>query len=869
MRHVLCSMADHNIHPDAESIEHFLQGKRIMVTLPPFHGAGLAMYLFWAIIFRAIPIAPAAVGIVTAQGLLEALEQTPAEVAFLVPSVVVELAQNLELLESCAKYLKVILYAGGDLPQSLGDRVAARIRLRCWWGATESGLPQQLVPPGLGPQDWRYIRYHPVVGATFDEVADNTYELVMKRDETFPQVHFSLGGQEHLQEYRTKDLFEPHPTVPDAWCWRARSDDIIVFLNGEKTNPVSFEQHIVAHNPEVATAIVIGTQRFQAALLIDTVPYVGELNTRQKAELIEKIWPSVQEANRVAPAHARVEKALVLILPADRPIIRAGKGTVQRAASVDQYAKEIERLYADADVVDGEYESIQSSHGSAGRDSESIRCFIKESIKSVTGWTNLSNGDASTFFDQGMDSLMALQLLRTLRRGLNRPDLGMSTIYSNPSIAQLQALLTDQSEPRDDDTSRMESLLKTYRDMIHQIPRPASHTTANNGEPLTALLTGSTGAVGTHLLQSLRGCPRIRHIVCLNRAQDGGRTAQRSLLAASGLGITKETLDRRVIFLQADLSQPFLGLKEAVYQDLCAQVGLIIHNAWPVNFNLGLPAFEPQLAGVVNIARFASKAVPSPANVVFISSVGAIGNLASQLEPNRAGVPENIFTSLDTPYASGYARSKFLAELLYNTASQHLGTSYRIVRVGQVSGAVRRAGVWNTKEWFPSLVRASAQLGCLPDEIGGAFANIDWLPVDVVADVVVDLALCAGSGETEPYEGAQVFNLRNPHTTTWQFLLPAALKALEAEAVKPSTWLARLEAEAAKDGDEAKISGALKLIDFYRDVLWVSENGESQQLPMEIGHSLAKSATLREVQAVNPEWIEKWVGEWMATAKTE
>lgn len=43
-------------------------------------GAGLAMFLFWAIPFETVPIAPAAVGIVTAQGLLEALEQTPAEV---------------------------------------------------------------------------------------------------------------------------------------------------------------------------------------------------------------------------------------------------------------------------------------------------------------------------------------------------------------------------------------------------------------------------------------------------------------------------------------------------------------------------------------------------------------------------------------------------------------------------------------------------------------------------------------------------------------------------------------------------------------------------------------------------------------------
>ncbi|ROW15215.1 hypothetical protein VPNG_03074 [Cytospora leucostoma] len=281
MRHIACSNQAKAIQPGAGSVEDFLQGKRLMVTMPPFHGAGLACFLFWAIPFGTIPIAPAAVGIVTAQGLLKALEQIPAEVAFLVPSVVVELAQDPELLARCAKHLELILYAGGDLPQALGDRVAT--------------------------------------------VTDQEYELVIRRDDSLhkTQTCFSIRGHEDLDHYRTKDLFNAHPTVPDAWCWRARSDDIIVFLNGENTNPVPMEQYVVAHNPEVSGALVVGTRRFQAALLIELVTSEGNkyLNTVQQAETIERIWPSVEEANRSAPAHARIDKALILILPANLPLI--------------------------------------------------------------------------------------------------------------------------------------------------------------------------------------------------------------------------------------------------------------------------------------------------------------------------------------------------------------------------------------------------------------------------------------------------------------------------------------------------------------------------------------------------------------------
>lgn len=240
-RQHICSSQE-NSELDGTSIEKMLRGKRVMVTVPPFHvsnrpglepappppfttalhtrqassnlpqGAGVGMYLFWAIPFEMVPIAPPAVGIVTAQGLVEALEQTPADVAVLVPSVVAELAQDPGLLSRCAKHLQLILYIGGDLPQSIGDSVAAQISVRCWWGASECGIPHQVIPPGLGPRDWRYIRFHPSVGAVFDPVADGHYELVMRRRDNLPQVCFSIPGQENPSgEYRTKDLFQPYP----------------------------------------------------------------------------------------------------------------------------------------------------------------------------------------------------------------------------------------------------------------------------------------------------------------------------------------------------------------------------------------------------------------------------------------------------------------------------------------------------------------------------------------------------------------------------------------------------------------------------------------------------------------------------------
>lgn len=45
-------------------------------------------------------------------------------------------------------------------------------------------------------------------------------------------------------------------------------------------------------------------------------------------------------------------------------------------------------------------------------------------------------------------------------------------------------------------------------------------------------------------------------------------------------------------FLYIDLARPSLGLSDVAYASLRARAGLVIHNVWPVNFNLALPTFR-------------------------------------------------------------------------------------------------------------------------------------------------------------------------------------------------------------------------------------------------------------------------------------
>ncbi|SPQ27494.1 2d27d111-a7df-4dfd-b53e-66ee884047f0 [Thermothielavioides terrestris] len=912
------------------SLNNLILGKRILNTLPHFHAAGLAQYMLTAIPFGSVVISPATATIATAEGVVQALKRSPADIAVLAPSIVAELARNDELLDYCAKHLKLITYMGGDLPQALGDRVAAKVPLRCHYGASEIGIPAQLLPAEpSGPSDWHYVRFHPSCSFVFEEATDGLFELVIPRDEALAdtQVVFSIRGLDQLQkEYRTRDLFEPHPTEPGAWCWRARADDVIVFLNGEKTNPVSMEHYIAAHAPELSAAMVVGAQRFQAALLVEPAGVDRPLTTAEQAALIERIWPVVEEANRAAPAHARVEKSLILVTTPDRRLIRTPKGTVQRAPSLAQYAAEIDRLYADADVVPEDDDAADDALDPT--DLASVSCFVRDSVAAVTGWAGVD--DAADFFERGMDSLQVLQLARALRRGLYRPDLGIPTVYQNPTVRQLAAAVVSQkknkegqangnsSAPSKEDPDReiMLPLLSTYRALVQQIPARTNINIAQNQrrrhlplpEPVDVILTGSTGALGTLILRALLARPSVNHVYCLNRSADGGRAAQMARLAAAGAAGDAATdappLDaERVSFLHADLAHPQLGLDNATYATLRARAGLILHCAWPVNFNLVLGAFRPQLVGVVNLAALAAAGAARPMRLVFISSVGAVGGGGWETregvvnDGGRSGSapPEEvIYEELDRPFANGYSRSKFLAELLCDTAARHLGLPVSVLRVGQVAGSVGGRMAWNRSEWLPSLVLSSLlHLGCLPDSLGRTAAEVDWMPADVLADVVCDLALANSSqpGGNEPNgkdrerdvaeaTGAEVFQLRNPRTTSWRALLPAVVAAARArfetapEIVPPSVWLARLEesmagpaeaeAEAKADKDTrglavvAMSNPALKLIDFYREGLSPSSRDAHPAL-MSVKQALAASPTLRDMPAVSQELMRKWV----------
>ena len=643
----------------------------------------------------------------------------------------------------------------------------------------------------------------------------------------------------------------------------------------------------MSHNVDISAALVIGAQRFQGALLVELNRIDKALDPTERAAVIERIWPTIEEANKEAPSHARLEKSHVLFTQPHKPMLRAGKGTVQRSGTLKAYASEIDALYKDADLMSIDLESEVKEGPQGTLDEATVLKCIRESILSIAEWPSLD--ESADFFALGMNSLQALMLVRKLRQRLATP-VALSTIYTNPSIVTLAAAifhLLDQtrfsqvSQEQARINSRNDSV-QNYKTLVEKRLLPRVNVESKDflrPEQEVVILTGSTGTLGAYLLDVMLRIPNLAHIYCLNRADDGLSVQTRKNRL---LGLQHPPSDKRVSFLTVDFSQEKLNLTEAQYEELESKATLVIHNAWTVNFNLTLSSFQPQLDNLINLLAFANSSANS-ARVLYISSISSVISYHS----THGKTPEKPVTADTAPGPSGYSESKYVAEQIIEHAAQTVssGPSLAFARVGQIAGAAKRSGIWSKDEWFPSMIISSVQIGALPDSLGPIFDRIDWVPIDLLAEILMELALERSTSTVNKAVSetrhADVYHPLNPHAITWQDMRFTVLEELgsqtkkQMEVVPLRTWIAKVrkEAESMVDdrgessADNVNLEAALrknpaaKLLDFFEGL--VSSEGFATNR-LEFSQTLKRSKAMRGLEPMKDEWVRKWVREWFA-----
>ncbi|GMG25989.1 unnamed protein product [Aspergillus oryzae] len=811
-----------------KSITSVAQGRRLFSMAPMFHLMGLV--ILSGAIFHNTPVVLSPERPMTPGLLSQILETARPEVAMLTPSVIQELSAFQEGLEGLQKF-KAIVFGGAPLSPEVGNKLNEKVALHSIIGSSEAGFMGALIC--THSEDWEYFEWNPYSGIHMESVDDGVFEAVIRKDEhheflcifhTYPDI----------TAYRTKDLFTPHPTRPGLWKYHGRLDDVIVLSNGEKFNPTDME-NIVESHPLVSKAIIIGQGRFQASLLIQ--PNWGQWSEDQdKADFIDRIWPTVERANGIAPGHARVLRTKVALAKQDTPFALTPKGSVQRRQISEDYETEINALYAgeDEECTDDLPQST---------DLEDIKQYIHTVVSQLLSVERIS--DTSDIFSLGMDSLQTLQLSKILQTAVrhlsadkNSEPITSQKLYAYPTLDQLSQYVyrllkgeTMEEKAEDEEATRpgrIEGLINKYTNDLSQ----RAITSFNRSTKNAVILTGSTGSLGNYILNELLSDREIPMIYCLNRAEDA-RQKQIASFKEKGFTIPHD-FDERVEFIHAQFGALNLGLSIDKYNELTKSVDLIIHNAWKVNFNHKVEAFEdPHIRGIRSLVDFSLRSAHS-AHIHFISSISTVSAWGPQHGPS---VPEISLDDPDVALRQGYGESKFVGERICAIASSIAGVPSSIHRVGQIAGPTTEKGLWNRQEWLPSLVATSKTLGKLPNTLGTM--PVDWIPIDLTRTAA--------------------FHLVNPRSSSWESLIPAIKKHYKAEVVDMHDWMATLEAFRNPTDGDLQDKPALKIIDFYKGL--ASNHGTFTSV-METVKTQEASQAMCDLGPIDGAIMENWIKQW-------
>ncbi|KAJ5731173.1 NRPS-like enzyme [Penicillium malachiteum] len=744
------------------------------------------------------------------------------------------------------KKLSGIIYAGAPMAESTGNKLFSITRIQTILASSETSYT-----PGLlceDPADWGYHEWIPAFDLRMEDVGDGLWELVLPKPAT-RRYHGIFHSHPHLEEYHTGDLFRPHPSKPGLWRYDGRRDDIIVLSNGEKFNPIEAEKLIEAH-PLIGSAAIFGQDRFQAALLIQ--PNWEQVSSWTLELLRHSIWPAVENANRFLPSHAKIFESHIVFASQDKPFQLSPKGTLRRRDIFKDYSAILDKLYDQNSVT---AQPTTRENEVVGTGLLEIQQWIQRQAAQILRLKTIDqDSDLSVL---GMDSLQVLQLAQALERAereifqLQKSSNWTSAqIYNLFSIPQLaQALFThihgrkpELNEERASQAvwSREDNLIKLIWEQ-KQLLGPSE---------LIVAITGTTGELGSYLLHGLLQDPSISRIFCLNRS-DGAAERQILSFEKKGLSTTWLTEMSRVQFWTCSLEKENLGLSPEKYHFLKENVEIVLHNAWTVNFNQPVTFFEPQIVGVRRLLTLIGQS-SHRAHFHFVSSVSAVlGDSAT----SDTTIPETLHDATRTLH-QGYGESKFVAEHLCGIASeQNLnGSRISIHRVGQLGGPSTPAGIWNTRDWFPSLIRSSRTMRKIPSGLGSLY--VDWLPIDVAARAMTEIIQSRRQKDRPDF---MVYHITNPNVVEWGDLVDPVARACNANIVPLAEWVQELESLVANQTANLDDIPAAGLLDYFR---FLVHKQDSPKLKLSVRNSQMESPTLRSVGSVDEKLMSTWLRQW-------
>ncbi|KAJ5353558.1 NRPS-like enzyme [Penicillium brevicompactum] len=820
------------------------KGQLRIMTGPLFHFMGLVCIsecIFYRTPFLLAPDRPLTADLFSHIMSLD----TPPKWGLIAPFVLEEMSTS-EKGRTALSKLSAVNFGGAPLSQAAGDTISKLVQLQPLYGSSEAAYTANLRCED--PADWNYLEWNPAFGTRMDDVGDGLCELVISRGKT-RRCQGIFHTDPHLTEHRTGDLFREHATKPGLWKYQGRGDDIVVLSNGEKFNPTDAEKLIESH-PLVNHAAILGQDRFQASLLIE--PHWNDLPHHWDIKwLHQTLRPMIDQANVVLPGHGKLFYSHVAFATEDKPFALSPKGTLRRREIFKMYQPLIDGLYA---IRSGTPQPGAQLPRLQALSLEEIEQWVRDVIAHIISLKNVDLDDGVVAL--GIDSLQLVRLVQALQDTADgmkalahRRRWTSALIYELETSRRIARSFHQQLNGIKSDEKSDRNLL-TREDVLKKYTWEQARYLGSGGTQV--ILNGSTGELGSFILNKLLQDPSITRIVCLNRSADA---AERQIQAFRQKKLSSFWLTDtpRVEFKQSRLHESNLGLSLGEYKALQRDISIIIHNAWPVNFNQSLASFEPHLAGVRRLLNFAEYSARQP-DFHFVSSISTVTGQSLGLGDRILEKSQDVSCVLP----QGYGESKYVAERLCEISSRRAGAKIAIHRVGQLGGpSDSAAGMWNTRDWFASLVKSSLTMQMLPDSLGPM--PVDWLAIDTAANIISQIIDTRRAHQPPPLT---VYHITNPNAVAWKEIAPLFAHACKAEIVTLDVWIKNVKERAfGSESNENDLQDlpATQLLDFFAMLL----SGADQAQPcIDTSNARKDSATLSKLEPVDSRMVNIWLNQW-------
>jgi hypothetical protein len=233
--------------------------------------------------------------------------------------------------------LEFVWFAGASLSRPTAEKLVSYTKIEPWMGTTESGM--YFIKP-RDDEDWEYYTFREYLGIEFEHADEGLYELVMKRKPELARWQQVFDVFPELDIFRTGDLWQQHPSKPNAWKMIGRADDLIVLSHGKKLNASNIEMEL-SRCRGVAGLVIGGHGRPRPFVLIEWKDDGLDEEAR-----MGQLWPAIEKANQRCHELVRMQEGLVLFTSPERKLARNAKGSPVRKANEKLYWEEIEQLYS-------------------------------------------------------------------------------------------------------------------------------------------------------------------------------------------------------------------------------------------------------------------------------------------------------------------------------------------------------------------------------------------------------------------------------------------------------------------------------------------------------------------------------------------